>query len=132
MVNNAGSVAGGSYLQIKPESLLEDTVVDFNAVIVLNRILVPRMRTRERRSAIVNVSSVTGVYLSPNVGVYSVIKKSLEVYSTILGRENADKVDVISAVPLGVTTKMMKMKKGPFMITPRQCASSIIADMLAG
>ena len=38
----------------------------------------------------------------------------------------------MTARPFGVTTKMMKMKKGPFMITPMDCAKSIMADTLAG
>lgn len=41
-------------------------------------------------------------------------------------------MDVLSVTPFGVTTKMMKMKKGPFMITPRQCATASLADLLAG
>jgi short-subunit dehydrogenase len=79
-----------------------------------------------------NISSCTGVYLSSNVGVYSSTKKSLDIYTRILQKENEDKIDVISVRPFGVTTKMMKMKKGPFMITPIECAKSSLSDMLAG
>lgn len=39
---------------------------------------------------------------------------------------------MISIRPFGVTTKMMKMNKGPMMITPRECAFHSIADTLAG
>jgi hypothetical protein len=46
--------------------------------------------------------------------------------------ENRDKIDVVSVRPFGVCTQMMKMKKGPYMITPRQCAFSALADTLAG
>ncbi len=99
---------------------------------VLNRILIPHLRARNNRSAIMNVSSCTGRYLSPRVGVYSSAKKSIDIYSRILRLENNDKIDVISVRPFGVTTKMMKMKKGPLMITPRECALTSLADMLAG
>jgi short-subunit dehydrogenase len=90
------------------------------------------MRTRTERSAIINIASCTGVFLSPRVGVYSSTKRTLDIYSRIMEVENRDKIDVISVRPFGVSTKMMKFKKGPFMITPRQCAFSALADMLAG
>lgn len=119
VVNNAGTVAGGGYLTIKPEMLVDDINIDLLAVFLINRILVPRMRTRTERSAILNIASCTGVYLSPRVGVYSSTKRTLDVYSRIMNLENDDKIDILSVRPFGVSTKMMKMKKGPFMITPR-------------
>ena len=66
------------------------------------------------------------------MGVYSSTKRSIDVYSRILDLENRDKIDVLSVRPFGVTTFMMKMKKGPYMITPRVCAFSSLADLLAG
>ena len=130
MINNAGSVAGGPYISIKPQNIVDDINVDLCAVFVLNRILIPRMRAREHRSAIINVASCTGVYLSTRVGVYSSGKKSLDIYSKILAQENNDKIDIMSLAPFGVTTAMMKMKKGPFMITPRECVLSSLSDLL--
>jgi 17beta-estradiol 17-dehydrogenase / very-long-chain 3-oxoacyl-CoA reductase len=132
VVNNAGTVAGGPYFSIQPEMLVDDINIDLLAVFLINRIIVPKMRTRGQRSAILNVASCTGVYLSPRVGVYSSTKRSIDVYSRILDLENNDKIDVLSVRPFGVTTYMMKMKKGPFMITPRVCAFSSLADLLAG
>jgi len=119
LINNAGSVAGGSYLAINPASILDDINVDLCAVFVINRILIPKLRSRDSRSAIINIASCTGVYLSPRVGVYSSGKKSINIYSNILALENEDKIDILSLAPFGVTTTMMKMKKGPFMINPR-------------
>jgi hypothetical protein len=59
-------------------------------------------------------------------------KKIIDVYTRTLEKELGDKMDVVTVRPFGVTTKMMKMKKGPFMITPMECAKSTIADTLAG
>ena len=112
--------------------MVHDLNVDFWAIMVLNRILIPRMRARDNRSAILNFSSCTGRFISPRMGIYSSIKKTVDVVSRILKLENDDKIDVISIRPFGVTTKMMKMKKGPLMITPRECALSSLADLLAG
>lgn len=78
------------------------------------------------------MSSCTGVFLSPYLGVYSSAKHSLDRYSRTLGLENSDRVDVLSVRPFGVATKMMDMKKGAYMISPRQCVVSTLADLLAG
>jgi len=64
--------------------LVDDINIDLLAVFLINRIAIPRMRTRNERSAIVNIASCTGVYLSPRVGVYSSTKRSIDVYSRIL------------------------------------------------
>lgn len=84
IINNAGSVAGGPYFQIDPKMLVDDANVDLVALFVINRILLPKIRSRRHRSAILNISSCTGVYLSSNVGVYSCTKRSLHIYSQIL------------------------------------------------
>lgn len=46
------------------------------------------MKLRKEYSAILNISSCCGVFLSPRVGVYSMTKKALDVYSRILQAEN--------------------------------------------
>ena len=84
------------------------------------------------RSAILNVTSATGYLLAGRVGVYSSVKLTLDYYSRILDLENRDKIDIVSLRALGVTTKMMKMKKGPFMVTPRDFAKSSLVDLIAG
>ena len=105
---------------------------DVISIFNINRILIPKLRARNKRSAIINISSGTGVYLTGRVGVYSSAKLILDVYSRVLSLENKDKMDVISMRPFGVTTKMMKMKKGPFMISPRAFAKESLGELLAG
>lgn len=84
VVNNAGSVASGPYLGIDPKLILDDINVDLEAIFEINRILIPRLRIRTERSAIFNIASCTGVYLSARLGVYSPTKRSIDVYSRIL------------------------------------------------
>jgi short-subunit dehydrogenase len=84
VINNAGSVSVGQYINVKGTHLISDLIVDLYAVFTLNRILLPKMRAREHRSAIINISSVTGVYLSGLLGVYSSAKMALDIYSRIL------------------------------------------------
>lgn len=46
--------------------------------------LLPKLRTRKHRSAIINMSSITGAFLSQNVGTYSSIKHAFDIYSRTL------------------------------------------------
>ena len=69
------------------------------------------------------------MFPAPYVGIYSSNKHLIDIYTRTLDLENEDKIDVLSCRPFGVTTKMMKMKKGPFMITPTDCAVSTLADL---
>lgn len=81
VVNNAGSVAGGPYLQIDPHHIVQDVNVDLLALFEINRILLPDMRSRKERSAIINIASCTGVFLSTRLGVYSSTKRTVDFYT---------------------------------------------------
>lgn len=87
------------------------------------------MRERPTRSAIVNISSCTGVYPSHGNGLYTVTKMMLDIYSRTMTQENKDKIDVLSARPFGVRTPMMDNLKGKLMITAEDCVTSILADL---
>ena len=78
------------------------------------------------------MSSCTGLYISSHVGVYSMTKKMLDIYTQFLIQEHGNNIDIISVRPFGVITNMMKMRKNWFMITPKSCVESAIADCLAG
>jgi len=84
VINNAGSVTSGPYHTIEPQELVNDVNCDLNSVFAINRILIPRLRARGKRSAVINISSCTGYYLTGRLGVYSSVKLVLDVYSRIL------------------------------------------------
>ena len=56
----------------------------------------------------------------------------INVYSDYLRKENSDKIDVLTVMPFGVTTPMMRMTKNFATITPDVCAKSVISDLLGG
>jgi hypothetical protein len=49
-----------------------------------------------------------------------------------LKQEHGDKIDVMTVMPFGVTTPMMRMIKDPATITPENCAKSVIGDLIGG
>ena len=71
----------------------------------------PIMRKRAERSAIINFSSCTGRFISPLLSSYPASKRMVNVYSEYLRKENKDKIDVMTVMPFGVITPMMKMIK---------------------
>lgn len=56
----------------------------------------------------------------------------INVYSEFLRKENGDKIDVMTVMPFGVTTPMMRMTKNYATITPDVCAKAMISDLLGG
>ena len=80
-VNNAGITAGGAFLQINPKALLQCSFTNFNAVVEINKEVVPMLLKRGKKGALINISSCTGTYLSANIGVYSMSKHALNQYT---------------------------------------------------
>lgn len=103
--------------------------VNFLSSYHINAVMTPLLRSRKSRSAILNVASGAGVYVSQGNGTYSTSKAIFDHYSRTMAIENRDKIDVLTVRPLGVRTPMMKMKKGPFMISPQDCVISSLADL---
>jgi 17beta-estradiol 17-dehydrogenase / very-long-chain 3-oxoacyl-CoA reductase len=73
--------------------------------------LVPKMLKREKRSAIVNLSSVAGEYPLPFISVYSATKAYNDFFSQSIEMEYSQKIDILSVKPLYVESNMSKMKK---------------------
>ena len=84
VINNAGTVHSGLYDTISAKELVDDVNCDLRAVFALNRFMIPRLRARAHRSAIINLASSTGYYLTGRIGIYSSAKLILDVYSRIL------------------------------------------------
>lgn len=129
VINNVGLTGGGNYMEIDPNLMKKTLCVNFRPAYEINKALIPRLRTRKSRSAVINMSSATAVYFSHRVGVYSSIKNLVDIYSRTLSLENRDKIDIISVRPFGVKTAMLKMKKDPRIITPKQCAVAALTDL---
>jgi 17beta-estradiol 17-dehydrogenase / very-long-chain 3-oxoacyl-CoA reductase len=91
--------------------------------------MIPILRLRKKKSAILNLSSGLGYFISHGNGTYTSSKIMQDIYSRTLSQENKDKIDIISVRPFGVRTSMMSMMKGKFMISPRTCVLSSLADL---
>lgn len=88
-------------------------LTNVNSQVELSRIFLPRFKARANRSALINLSSCTGVFPSPRVGLYTFTKTYNDVFSRIIEKEYKEyNTDVLTVRPFGVTTPMMGMRKG--------------------
>lgn len=83
-MNNVGMSGGGKFMEIDPKVLRKTLIINFVPAYIITKKLLPKLRQRKNRSAIINMSSITGAYLSHNVGAYSSIKHALDIYSRTL------------------------------------------------
>lgn len=95
----------------------------------INSVMIPVLRKRKNRGAIINLSSCGGVFICQGTASYSPSKVMMDIYSRTLSIENRDKIDIISVRPFGVSTPMLSMKKSKYIITPKDCAFSSLADV---
>ena len=129
VINCAGLTEHGYFMELNPYSFLDASNVNFYSMYAINKKLIPRLRERAHKSAIINVSSCTGRFNSFYLGVYPTLKRMADIYSRTLSLENKGKIDIISSCPFGVTTKMINNKKGPMIITPEDCVKSTLGDL---
>ncbi len=69
---------------------------------IMSHEAIPRMLKREKRSAIINLSSVAGQYPLPYLAVYSSTKAFNDFFSQSLEMEYSNKIDILSVKPLYV------------------------------
>lgn len=95
----------------------------------INSVMIPVLRNRKNRGAVINVSSCCSIFISQGTASYTSSKVMMDIYSRTLSIENKDKIDIISVRPFGVSTPMLSMKKSRYIITPKDCAFSSLADV---
>ena len=117
LINNAGYADTGRVANLTAES--QKTMMDTNAtpVVMLTRLFLPQMLQRQKRSAVLNTSSIGGNFISPGISMYSATKRLVNAFSKALAFEVSDKVDVLAVTPAYVATKMSNMKENMICIS---------------
>lgn len=90
---------------------------------------IPHMLKRERRSAIINVSSFAAEQPSPYVSNYSATKSFVDSFSRALSLEYSDHIDVLSFRPMLVESNMSKQQASLTVATRNQAAKSAIRSL---
>lgn len=131
LVNNVG-IAALDFFEQTPETQLMDTIsVNILPQVMLTRKLIPRLINRTQyRSAIISVSSFSGIRPMPCDAIYSATKAFNDFFSRALSGEYCcTRLDVLSLRPLFVATPMTRMKPGLEALTPEECVEGCLRSL---
>jgi short-subunit dehydrogenase len=92
----------------------------------LSHFLIPKFLSRERRSAIINLSSVAGENPIPFISTYSATKAYNDFFSQATQMEYAYKIDILSVRPMYVETGLSKMEKSCTVASARECVQAVL------
>jgi 17beta-estradiol 17-dehydrogenase / very-long-chain 3-oxoacyl-CoA reductase len=82
------------------------------------------MLKREKRSAIINLSSIAGEYPIPFISTYSATKAYNDFFSQSTQMEYSHKIDILSLKPLVVESNLSKQKKSLTVASRNECAQA--------
>ena len=106
LINNVGIIWIGEFSKQTKEEIKRLMKINVESVIELSRNILPLMMNRNLRSAIVFMSSISGVQGAPYFSIYSATKAFLRFFALSLSGEIKSKVDVLSVEPILVSTGM--------------------------
>jgi meso-butanediol dehydrogenase / (S,S)-butanediol dehydrogenase / diacetyl reductase len=108
LFNNAGIIPRGTILETSDDMWHAAFDVNLNAMFYLCRAVIPRMKERGG-GAIVNTSSVWGVYPGPGHIAYCTSKGAVASFTKSLGRDHApDGIRVNAVCPHEINTPMLR------------------------
>ena len=99
LVNNAGLLCHGAFLDNSAKALNDQIIVKSLAVVHLTHTILPLLNNRtHHRSAIINMSSVSAIYPTSFMAVYAASKAFTDYFSRGLVAEHP-KIDILTARP---------------------------------
>lgn len=109
LVNNVGMMsATPTFTDSAVPRNVQVCKVNMFPMLVLTQLLYTRVFSkRDRRSAVVNMASLSGLTPWPGSGVYSASKAFVHTLSVCMSKELEERVDVLSVTPAGVSTSMV-------------------------
>ena len=106
MANNAGVLHFGRLGDRDLESINTMINVNVNAQTYMSNLMLPKLLKREKRSAVINLSSKAAYYSRGNMPMYCATKKFNYVLSGCMRDAYSDKLDVMTVTPASVKSQM--------------------------
>lgn len=106
LVNNAGTLEGGSFAGMPRKRVLEMLQLNVTALVTLTHALLPRLLSRGG-GRIVNIASIAAFAPIPWLGVYAATKAFVLSFSEALGEELRETGVTVTAVCPGLTDSEM-------------------------
>jgi len=132
LVNNAGTLAFGDYINSTFESFEDDMLTNYFGTLRVLRIFTPQFVSRNS-GTIVNVSSVVGLSAVPVMAGYSASKAALHsLTQSLRGTLEKHNVTVIGVYPGPVETNLAKLVPYPDKASPDFAAVNIVKGIVEG
>jgi hypothetical protein len=106
LVNNAGTLEGGSFTAMPRERVLAMVQLNVNALVALTHSLLPRMIERGG-GRVLNVASIAAFAPIPWLGVYAATKSFVLSFGEALGEEIRDRGVTVTTLCPGLTDSEM-------------------------
>jgi len=130
LVNNVGLADAFKFTNFPEEALRDLLVVNTYPQVMMSSLVLPSMLKREKKSAIIDLSSVASVHPIPHYSMYSATKTFNKFISQALRAEFADKnIDVMTMTPCYVTSPMTLNTTNLLFITAKQCADASLKKL---
>ena len=126
LVNNVGISNIGVFHEIPSKRIANELIINIFPMTFLTHYLIPQFLKRERRSAVINLSSVAGENPIPFISTYSATKAYNDFFSQSIQMEYAHKIDILSVRPMYVATGLSKMEKSCTVASAKECVQATL------
>jgi 17beta-estradiol 17-dehydrogenase / very-long-chain 3-oxoacyl-CoA reductase len=129
LVNNVG-VANEDpeyFLELSDKTLYDMININVKGTISMTRTVLPLL-VRNKKGAVINVSSASGGIAAPMLSVYSATKSFITQFSSSLALEYKEfGIDILASTPYYVVSNLSKIKKSSLLVpSAEQCASDTL------
>ncbi|KAA0697810.1 SDR family NAD(P)-dependent oxidoreductase [Neorhizobium sp. P12A] len=132
LVNNAGTLAFGDYLDSNWETFEDDMRTNFFGTLRVLRAFTPQFVAR-KSGTIANVSSVVGLSAVPMMAGYSASKAAVHsITQSLRGTLEKHNITVIGIYPGPIETDLAKEVPYPEKATPEYAAANIVDGIAQG
>jgi 17beta-estradiol 17-dehydrogenase / very-long-chain 3-oxoacyl-CoA reductase len=131
LINNVGFAVGAPFRYISSQQVSEMININCMSQTLLTSIFLNGLLSREKRSAVIDVSSISSLMPLPKLSVYAATKVFNNYMTRTLAEELKDEnIDFLSLKPAFVESNMSKKKAdGYYVITPQQCVTGALRDL---
>lgn len=128
LINNVGIDNCQPFIKTPPEILQNLININCFPVYLLSHHLIPRMLTRSKKSAIINLSSMSAVHPIPYFSAYGATKIFNDYLAKALSEEHKN-IDFLSVKPNFVNTEINHHYKALESLSPEECVRGALADL---
>jgi 17beta-estradiol 17-dehydrogenase / very-long-chain 3-oxoacyl-CoA reductase len=129
IVNNAGQMSITPTINIQSHHIDSNLNLHCLAVAWMMKIFISRFKKREKRSAIINVSSIVALRPYPVLSLYSSTKAFNYYLTAGLAHELKEKIDVLSYLAGPLRTRMLLNQNAPLVIDTDTAVDECLKDL---